>query len=113
MACNRYITCVVPVGGSADGTWAASLIDEILPGEQLFVEAELGEVGHPLRVEDAVQVVALVLHHARVETLGLALDGLAVLVVARVAQPRVARHEAPHAGHRKTAFPALLDLARE
>ena len=47
-----------------------------------------------LRVQDAVQVVALVLHHPRVEAVGLARDAMAARVEGFVAQPRVARHDA-------------------
>src|SRR5262245_61121289 len=44
---------------------------------QLLGEGERGEVGHALGIEDAVEVVALVLHDAGVEAAGFAVDALA------------------------------------
>lgn len=58
-------------------------------GEEDLGEAEAGEILHAHRVQDALQVIALVLHHAGMEALGDAVDGVAVLVVAGIAQARV------------------------
>jgi hypothetical protein len=45
---------------------------------RLAFENEFGQVGHALRIEDAVEMVTFVLNDAGVETLGHALDRLAV-----------------------------------
>ena len=58
-------------------------------------------------------MVALVLHHARVEALDRAVDGGARFVESAVAQPREARHHAAHSRHRQAAFPGFLDLVAE
>src|SRR5436190_14828858 len=84
-----------------------------LSWKQRFVEAELGEVADPHRVEDAVEVVDFVLHDTSVEIRRLALEWAAVLVKAAIAQTLVARHDAAHAGHGQAAFPALLHLRVE
>src|SRR5581483_10913395 len=83
----------------------------VLPREQHVDEAELREVLDAHRIEDAVEVVALVLHHARVEALDRAVDRLAKGVEAGVADLAVARHDAAHPGHRQASLPALLHLA--
>src|SRR5436189_5005004 len=67
-----------------------SVVLQVLAREKLLVEAEARQVRHALRVQDTVEVVALVLHDARVEPLGDAVDGIALLVEAGVAQLRVA-----------------------
>src|SRR6059058_5086248 len=105
--------CALVVLTRACGFWAMSLIDELLSGEQLLVEAELREVRHALGIKDAVQVVAFVLDNARVESFRFALERFALDIEAAVPELRVARDDAPHARHRQTSFPILLDLARE
>ena len=50
---------------------------QFLSWKQRFVEAELRQVADAHRIEDAVEVVALVLHHAGVETRHVALERLA------------------------------------
>ena len=62
--------------------------------EQLFVETELRQVADAHWVEDAVEVVDLVLHHAGMEALHGSFEPLAVLVEARVLQFPVARNPA-------------------
>ena len=83
---------------------------KFLPREQRLIEAEFREIADPHRVEDAVEVVALVLHHARVKSLDRALEAVAVLVKAGVAQTAPARHPAAHSRDREAAFPALFDF---
>ena len=48
-------------------TRLASVVLQVLPGKQLLGEAEVAQVADAHRVEDARQVVAFVLHDARVE----------------------------------------------
>jgi hypothetical protein len=45
---------------------------------RLAFEDELRQVVHTLRIEDAIKVIAFVLHYAGVEALGHALDRFAV-----------------------------------
>src|SRR2546421_1822726 len=82
-----------------------------LSRKQRFVEAELAQIADAHRVEDAVKMVDLVLHHARVEAFHLALEAPTALIEAAVAKPLPAWHPAAHAGNGEAAFPALLDLA--
>src|SRR3712207_7931498 len=55
------------------------------------------------RVEDAVEVVDLVLHHPGVQAVGLALDRRAVEAEAPVADARRARHEAAQRSEEHTS----------
>ena len=59
----------------------------------------MAQVGDPHGIEHAVQVIDLMLHHARMEAIDRAIDGRATGIEALVAQPRVARHQAAHAGN--------------
>src|SRR4030095_15758255 len=65
---------------------------------ELLGEGERGEVGQARGIEDAVEMVALVLHHAGVEAAGFALDALALKAVAVIADARPSRHRAGEAG---------------
>src|SRR5688572_22502633 len=85
MACSRYRMCAVRVGAARPASCSMSVIGDLLVGKELLGEAEGAHVGHALGIEDAVEVVALVLDHPGVEALGLALDGIALLVEAGVA----------------------------
>src|SRR5262245_25368703 len=69
----------------------------------LLGEAEQRHVGHALGVEDAVEMVELVLHDAGVEARGLALDQRAVGCDATIAHALEARHHADHPRHRQAA----------
>src|SRR5687768_14366863 len=89
-----------------------SVICDLLVGKELPGETERAHVGHALRIQDAVQVVALVLDHARVESFGDALYRIAILVGPRVAQLGVAGNHAAHARHREAALPVALHVAR-
>src|SRR3954471_2335012 len=84
IACMRYMTCAVVVGAGRPVSPSISVIGNLLSGEQLFGEPELAHVGHALGIQDAIQVVALVLHDAGMEALRLALDRIALLVEAGV-----------------------------
>src|SRR5471030_1845305 len=77
-------------------------------GEHHFGETELREIGDAHRVQDAEQVVDLVLHHARVEAVDVAADRLLELVDALVAQTGPARHAATQTGNRQTTLERLF-----
>jgi hypothetical protein len=51
-----------------------------------------------------------VLHDTRMEAAHHAIYGCAILIVTGVMQPGVTRDDATHAGHGKTAFPAVFHL---
>src|SRR5687767_11224828 len=61
--------------------------------DELLLKAECPQVFDALRIEDAVEVIALMLHYAGVKVANGAIDGAADLVEAAVAQPPVTRHE--------------------
>src|SRR5207302_797241 len=61
--------------------------------------AEGPEVTHAVDVDDAVQVVGLVLDDPREEVLGEEADAVGLAVVAVEPHRGVARHHAPHVGH--------------
>src|SRR3569623_2035595 len=85
----------------------------ILRREQLVLETELGEVADAAGIEHAVEMIAFVLHHARVKSVHLAHEMAAVLVVTAVTQMGVARHQTAQAGHAETALPVLLHLVTQ
>ncbi len=68
---------------------------------------------HPHRIEDAVEVIALVLHDARVKAFGDALDALSLEVVSAVTQLPHPRHDAAQAGDGQAPLPALFRLGRQ
>src|SRR6185437_2824191 len=72
---------------------------------ELAVERERGHVDHPHRIEDAVEVIALVLEQHGVKPAGHALDGAAVHRLRRAPHARVARHHPVQAGNREAALP--------
>src|SRR5690606_38576168 len=86
------------IGRSPPGQPARSVVREPLAGEECFVETEIPQVADPHRIENAAQVIDLVLHDARMEALDAALDGLAERVVTAIAQALEARDQSPHAG---------------
>src|SRR5690242_5071773 len=58
---------------------ASIVVRRIQPRKQHLGETEAGEVAYAHRIQNAGQVVAFMLHHARMEVLDFAHDGLAVL----------------------------------
>ena len=79
-----------------------------------FLEVdEEAVVGHPLRIEDAVEVVAFVLHDAGMKPRRLALDRLAVEADAAIAHPQIARHNAAQPGDRQAPLPAERPLGAD
>ena len=72
---------------------------------QLFEEEHVARVGHPLRVQNAVEMIAFVLDDAGVKAFDLALDRLAVEADGAVADAQMARDDAAQPRHRQAAFP--------
>lgn len=83
------------------------------PGPRLTLEDQFGQIVHPLRIKNAVQVIAFMLHNAGVEATRHALQPLALGRPATIAQRRIAWHGASQAGHGKTPLPPLLDIGRQ
>ena len=75
-------------------------------GLQLRREPEGPAVLDPVRVEHPVKVVALVLHHPRMETIDAAVDPVPLPVEALVADPLPARHQPPHPRDAEATLPA-------
>ena len=114
--------------GSAKGQLAieSDLLEALAPplqssasaisGKQNIGVAEAREVAHAHRIQDAVEVVAFVLHDARMEAVGVALDRPALQIDAAVAELRVARHDAAQAraptGTLPSPLPSRLPTAR-
>src|SRR5262245_46889030 len=80
---------------------------------QLLAEDEHRHIGHALRIENAVEVVAFVLDDAGVEAARLTLDRLALKAVASVADLGPARHSAAQAWHREAGLPAEFVLVAQ
>ena len=88
-------------------------LTEALAQAELVVESEGCEIAHALGVEDAVQMIAFVLHHPRVEILRLALEAAATGVEATIAYTSIAGHETPQPGDAEARFPAIHHLVIE
>src|SRR5262245_20516244 len=71
---------------------------------------ERGKVAHAIEIDLAVEMVGLVLAHAREEILGDYVDRLALAIEALQTHRGEAGHHPPHVGDRKAPFPALLHL---
>ena len=76
-------------------------------------EHEQPHVGHPLRIQHAVEVVAFVLHDAGMKALDRAIDFAAIGRKAAIANPRKTRHRALQARHRETPLPAQFLVGAE
>ena len=74
----------------------------------LALENQFRQIGHPLRIEDAVQMIALVLHDPGMKALGDALDGSPFQTQAAISDMRRAFDPASQARDRKTSLPAAL-----
>src|SRR6185437_11535963 len=78
----------------------------------LLVEDEETQVAHALRIKDAVEMVAFMLHDTGMEAADGAVDHVALGRRAAIADARPARHGAAQARHREAALPSeLLGLA--
>src|SRR5258708_37223741 len=86
--------------------WLVVLQD--FPGKQRVIEAELREVANSPRIQNPVQMIDFVLHHAGVKVPDAAIDQRSCSVEAAVAQLAIARHQTAHAGDREAAFPVLV-----
>ena len=75
---------------------------------QLVDEAEAGEITNTLWVEDAIKMIAFMLYHACMETLGFHPDWLAAGIESTVFYAAVTRYQAAHAGYAEAAFPAIF-----
>src|SRR5882762_3952719 len=112
-ATTRAVACGDPEGASVEPVLVTLLADAEPVALPLRDVAERAHVTDPVHVDDAVEVVRLVLDHAGEEVLGDELDGIALPVEALEPHRRVARHHTPHVGHREAALPAVLHLLRE
>src|SRR3546814_14719611 len=73
---------------------------------QLLDEGELGQVGHALRIQHPVQMVAFMLHHPGMKIASLALDPRAVEAEAGIAYAGRAGHQTGETGNRQAGLPA-------
>jgi hypothetical protein len=76
--------------------------------DQLVDVTKSGEIAHALWVQDAIEMVAFVLHHACVKTLGLHLDRRSTGVETLVLDVPVSGDHCAHAWYAETAFPAFF-----
>src|SRR5690348_6370518 len=74
----------------------------------LLVEHEEAQIAHALRIKDAVEMIAFMLHDAGMEAADGAVDHLALDGRAAIADAGPAWHGAAQARHRETALPAEL-----
>lgn len=72
--------------------------------------AEVRPVLDAHRIDDAFQVVKLMLHHSGMKPFGFSLDGLAVKTKAGVVNSPGTRHNPAHAGDGEAPFPAVLPI---
>src|SRR6266850_2948847 len=80
---------------------------------QFLEEDEQPMIGHPLRVENPVEVIALVLHDPGVKALDLAVDDVALQVHPPIADAQVPGHDAAQPGDREAALPTECALLPE
>src|SRR5262252_10482193 len=66
-------------------------------GERIL-ESEVAHIPHPLREQDAIEMIDLVLHHAGMKAFHGTVDRRTVPIEAPVAQASIARYQAPHSG---------------
>src|ERR1700730_5460876 len=81
--------------------------------KQRFDEAELGQIAYAARVEDAVQMVHLVLDYPGMKVVHASVDGLALGVYAGISQVAEPWDHPSHAGYRETSLPTVLHLVAE
>jgi hypothetical protein len=88
----------------------------LIPGHEAFellLEAQALHAVHSVQVDAAVQVVALVLDHARVEARRFDAERAALAVQRLEPQPLPARHQPAQLRDRQAAFPARGALLAE
>src|SRR5512146_2230871 len=69
-------------------------------------KAEGTKVGHPHWIENSVQVIAFVLHHASVETIDAPIYRLPMLILPHIAHTGVTRHHAPQPRNTEATLPS-------
>lgn len=79
-------------------------------GKEYVGIAEVRPVLDAHRIDDAFQVVKLMLHHSGMKTLGFSLDGLAVKSKAGVVNSPGTRDDPAHAGYGEAPLPAVLPI---
>ncbi len=89
---------------------SALVVGDIRGRKELGGKSEFGEISDTRRIEDAVEVVYLMLHNTRVEPSDRSIDFLAVFVKATISQVPIARHQTTHARHRETSLPVVFHL---
>src|SRR4029077_4921641 len=80
---------------------------------ECILEAEVGEVTHPLWKQYPIKVIHLVLHHAGVKSLDGAVNRCAVRIETTITQAPRTWHETAHPGHRQATLPTLILLRAE
>jgi hypothetical protein len=84
------------------------IVLQILPWEQLFGKTEVAHVKNAHWIKYARQMIAFVLHYARMEIIHSAIYDLTVLIETTVTQAAVTRHQTAHAWHAQASLPALF-----
>src|SRR4030095_3767845 len=87
-----------------------SFVLQVFPGEEFLIEAEVAQITDAHGIKYAGEMIALVLHDARVKVRYGSVYRRAALVVALIAQALITGHEAAQARNAEAAFPALLDF---
>jgi len=77
---------------------------------QLFEKDEQPVIGHPLRVEDTVEVIAFMLDDAGMEALDGAFDNLPLGARPAIADAQVPGHDPAQSGDRQATFPTQRPL---
>jgi hypothetical protein len=87
-----------------------SVVGRGVAGKKHVLKTELAEIADPHRIQDAVQVIALVLDHTGVEIRDGPVDAAPVCVEPCVAQLPEPRHQPPHPRDGEAAFPPVLQF---
>ena len=85
-------------------------LTESLGQAEFFLEAESREIAHALRVEYAVEMIALVLHQPGVKIFRFTFEAATLGIVATIAYSTVARHDAAQAGNAQATLPTIYDF---
>jgi len=89
---------------------SALVVGNIRARKELSGKSEFREISDARRIKDAVEVVYLMLHDARVKSSDRSIDFLAAFVKATISQVPIARHKTTHARHRETSLPVVFHL---
>src|SRR5436309_5672140 len=77
---------------------------------QFLGKDEEAVIGHALRVENAIEMVAFMLHDPRMKPGHLALDTVAVRIEPAIAHAQMARHNPAQSRDRQATLPAISPL---